>query len=50
VSSYVVVFGIMAGMLFVSLLMLRGIDVKAFRRQLQDEPSLIERAAVASEA
>ncbi|MBN1145701.1 MAG: BCD family MFS transporter [Anaerolineales bacterium] len=50
VSSYVVVFGAMTAMMFVSQLMLREIDVKAFRRQLQDEPSLIERAAIASEA
>jgi len=49
ISGYVVVFGIMASMMLVSLLMLRGIDVKAFRSQLHDEPSLIERAAVASE-
>jgi BCD family chlorophyll transporter-like MFS transporter len=49
VSGYIVVFTIEAAMLLVSLLVLRRIDVSAFRRQAE-EPSLVERAALASEA
>ena len=43
-------FGIEASLLFVSLLMLRNIDVSAFRQQAAEEPSLIERTAIAGEA
>ena len=46
----VVVFAIEAFMLLVSLYMLRKIDVNAFRRQAQQQTSLVERAALASEA
>jgi BCD family chlorophyll transporter-like MFS transporter len=49
VTGYTVVFGIEAGMLLVSLFVLRGIDVVTFRRQAET-PSLIERAALANEA
>ena len=48
-AGYVVVFSIEAAMLLVSLMMLRGIDVKAFRQQT-DGLSLVERAAIAGEA
>jgi hypothetical protein len=47
--GYVIVFGIEAGMLLLSLILLRWIDVSAFRRQVA-EHSLLERAALASEA
>jgi BCD family chlorophyll transporter-like MFS transporter len=47
--AYVFVFGIEAGMLLSSLILLRWIDVSAFRRQVT-EHSLMERAALASEA
>jgi BCD family chlorophyll transporter-like MFS transporter len=47
-TGYLAVFIIEAAMIIVSLLMLRKIDVQAFRRQA-DEPSLVERAAIASE-
>lgn len=46
--AYAVVFGIEAALLFVSLLLLRRIDVTAFRESAQPT-SLIERAALASE-
>ena len=48
VTGYIVVFGIEALMLLISLLLLRRIDVSKFRRQ-EGGPSLVERAAVASE-
>jgi BCD family chlorophyll transporter-like MFS transporter len=48
ITGYVVVFIIEAIMIVVSLIMLRSIDVSAFRSQV-DQPSLVERAAVASE-
>lgn len=47
--AYVVVFSIMAGLLLVSLFMLRRIDVSAFRRQARDS-SVAERVAMANEA
>ncbi len=50
VLGYVVVFAIEAFMLLVSLYMLRKIDVNAFRRQAKEQTSLVERAALASEA
>ncbi len=49
VTGYAVVFIIEAIMILASLLILRKIDVRAFRRQA-DEPSLVERAAIASDA
>ena len=48
VTGYVAVFSVMAFLLFVSLLMLRQIDVKAFLRQVE-QTSVIERAAVAGD-
>lgn len=48
VIGYVVVFGIEAAMLLVSLVMLRRINVAEFLRDAE-KPSLVERAAVASE-
>lgn len=48
VIGYVVVFGIEAAMLVVSLLLLRRIDVSLFRQQAS-ETALVERAAMASE-
>jgi BCD family chlorophyll transporter-like MFS transporter len=49
VYAYVVVFGLMALLLFVSLLMLRRINVSAFQQDAQGT-SLVEHAALASEA
>jgi len=49
VHAYVIVFGLMAILLFVSLLMLRRIDVSAFQEGAQGA-GLVERAALASEA
>jgi BCD family chlorophyll transporter-like MFS transporter len=49
VTSYVVVFGIMALVMLVSLVMLRSIDVKDFRQQAEAGPSLVERAAIAGD-
>jgi len=48
IAGYVSVFIIEAGMIAISLLMLRKIDVRAFR-QMAEEPSLVERAAVATD-
>ncbi len=48
VLGYVIVFGIEAVMLLVSLVMLRKINVAEFQRDAE-QPSLVERAAVASE-
>jgi hypothetical protein len=45
-----VVFVIEALLLGVSLVLLRGIDVHAFRKQVEDQPNLIERAAMANDA
>lgn len=47
--GYLVVFAIEAAMLLVSLFLLRRIDVAEFRRRVE-QPSLIERVAVANEA
>ncbi len=49
IIGYVVVFGIMALIMLVSLIMLRCIDVKAFRQQAEAGPSLVERAAMAGD-
>lgn len=48
INAYLIVFIIEAGMLAVSLLLLRGIDVKAFRQQAGNS-SLVERAAMATD-
>lgn len=50
VSGYVLVFLIEAGMLLLSLFLLRRIDVSAFRRKTEEELSLLERTAMAGEA
>jgi len=49
VTGYVVVFAIEAAMLLVSLILLRRINVDEFQRQV-DQPSLVERAAIAGDA
>jgi BCD family chlorophyll transporter-like MFS transporter len=49
ILAYVVVFGILAMLLLISLFLLRRVDVAAFRSNT-GEPSLVERAALASEA
>jgi BCD family chlorophyll transporter-like MFS transporter len=48
VTGYVLVFGIEAALLGISLLLLSRIDVKAFQREA-NHPSLVERAAITSE-
>jgi BCD family chlorophyll transporter-like MFS transporter len=50
VAGYVAVFGVMAAIMLVSLVMLRGIDVQAFRSQADSSPSLVERAAMVTDA
>ena len=45
-----IVFAMMAAIMFVSLVLLRSIDVAAFRRQAEENISLVERAALASDA
>ncbi len=47
--SYQVVFAIMAAIIFISLLLLRAVDVSAFRRQAEGEIPLAERAALVSD-
>ncbi len=49
VTGYVVVFAIEAAMLLVSLVMLRQINVDEFQSQV-DQPSIVERAAIAGDA
>ncbi|MEW5868096.1 MAG: BCD family MFS transporter [Chloroflexota bacterium] len=49
VLGYVIVFAIEAGLIAASLWLLRRVDVSAFRRRAAG-PSLVERAAIASEA
>lgn len=49
IFGYVLVFAIEAGLLLFALILLRWIDVSAFRRQAS-EHSLVERAALAGEA
>jgi BCD family chlorophyll transporter-like MFS transporter len=49
VIGYMVVFGIMALIMLASLVMLRGIDVRAFQRRAESDASLLERAAMASD-
>jgi BCD family chlorophyll transporter-like MFS transporter len=47
-SGYLVVFGIEALMLLIAALMLHRINVRAFRKQVQ-EPSFVEKVAIAAE-
>jgi len=47
-SGYLVVFGIEAGMLLAAALMLSRIDIRAFRKKI-DEPSFAEKVALASD-
>ncbi len=49
ITGYVAVFVIEAGLVLASLVLLRGIDVNAFRRQAE-QPAVLERAALAGEA
>jgi BCD family chlorophyll transporter-like MFS transporter len=49
VTSYVVVFGIMALIMLISLVMLRRINVKAFQQQAEAGLTLVERAAMAGD-
>lgn len=49
VLGYIVVFGIEALMLLISLFLLGRINVNAFRKQAREEPSLAERMAMAGE-
>ena len=49
IHAYVVVFSTLALLLFISLILLRRIDVAAFREEAES-PSVIERAALAGEA
>jgi BCD family chlorophyll transporter-like MFS transporter len=49
VLGYVVVFVIEALLIGISLAMLGSIDVTAFREQVDEQPTLIERAAIANE-
>ena len=48
IMAYVIVFGIMAALILISLIMLRRINVAAFREQAEQMP-LVERAALAAE-
>jgi len=49
ILGYVIVFGVMAGFMLLSLVMLTRIDVNAFR-QSEEQSSVIERAAIAGDA
>jgi BCD family chlorophyll transporter-like MFS transporter len=48
ITGYVVVFGIEAAMLLISLVLLREIDVSEFRRSAE-QPSIVEQAALAGD-
>jgi BCD family chlorophyll transporter-like MFS transporter len=48
-AGYIVVFAIEAVFLFVSLIMLRRVDVQAFHQDSQEGPSLAEKAAIAGD-
>jgi len=50
VTAYIVVFSILAGLLLASLVMLRRINVTAFRDQAVNDLSIVERAALTSNA
>ena len=49
VHAYVAVFGLLAALLFVTLILLRRIDISAFRQQAET-PTALERAALAGDA
>ena len=49
VAGYIVVFGILAAFMLISLIMLRRINVDEFQEQSENRPSLVEKAAVASD-
>jgi BCD family chlorophyll transporter-like MFS transporter len=49
VTGYIVVFGIMAAFMVISLVLLGRVDVQAFQHRA-DKYSLVERAAIASDA
>jgi MFS transporter, BCD family, chlorophyll transporter len=49
VTGYVVVFGVMALIMLISLILLRRINVKAFQEQAEANPALLERAAMAGD-
>ena len=49
ILGYVIVFGVMAGFMLISVLMLARIDVKLFQNQ-HIKPSVLERAAIAADA
>ncbi|MDX1436853.1 MAG: BCD family MFS transporter [Anaerolineales bacterium] len=50
VAGYLVVFGLEIGLLFISLLLLRRIDVSLFRKDASDGPDIRERVALAGDA
>lgn len=49
VAAYMGVFGILAGFMLISLLVLRRVDVQRFKEQADEELSTIERAAIAAD-
>jgi BCD family chlorophyll transporter-like MFS transporter len=49
VFGYVIVFGVMAGFMLISLVMLTRIDVNAFRQSEEEQATVIERAAMAGD-
>jgi BCD family chlorophyll transporter-like MFS transporter len=50
VTGYLVVFGIQAGLLFISLILLRRLDISVFQTTAeQDGPGVLERAAMAGD-
>jgi MFS transporter, BCD family, chlorophyll transporter len=49
VLSYVVVFSLMTIFMIVSLGLLRKVDVRGFRKQAEESPSIVERAAIAGD-
>jgi BCD family chlorophyll transporter-like MFS transporter len=49
ILGYVIVFGVMAAFMLISLVMLARIDVNAFR-QSEEQSSVVERAAMAGDA
>jgi hypothetical protein len=50
VNGYIVVFAIMAAIMLLSLILLRRINVRAFRAQADGNVALVERAAMAGDA
>jgi BCD family chlorophyll transporter-like MFS transporter len=49
IAGYLVVFSVEIAMLLISLWLLRSVDVGLFRKQAVDNPSLVERAALAGD-